>query len=178
MSLLANNPHQWKSMLTHQGWFNLLIYATFTRATNYRVCNLHIYLYPTPRRHTLMTLQYVPKCPFFRSGWNGNFRYKYLENHTVYFVENYMVVKLKYCIIRFYLFYFFKIINYHFNSEYFTFKLVVKLLSALSVNTVLAYRYFWLSVKSIWSFLTLSIERPCSNKTAINLKFLTQISTL
>ena len=91
---------------------------------------------------------------------NGNFRYKYLENHAVYFVENYMVVKLKYCIIRFYIFYFFKIINYHFNSEYFTFKLVVKLLSALSVNTVLAYRYFWLSVKSIWSFLTLSIEKP------------------
>ena len=101
--------------------------------------------------------------PFYRSGWNGNFRYKYLENHTVYFVENYMVVKLKYCRIRFYLFYFFKIINYHFNSEYFTFKLVVKLLSALSVNTVLAYRYFWLSVKLIWSFLTLSIERPWSN---------------
>ena len=60
--------------------------------------------------------------PFYRSGWNGNFRYKYLENHTVYFVENYMIVKLKYCIIRFYIFYFFKIINYHFNSEYFTFK--------------------------------------------------------
>ena len=32
---------------------------------------------------------------FYRSGWNGNFRYKYLENHTVYFVENYMIVKLK-----------------------------------------------------------------------------------
>ena len=44
--------------------------------------------------------------PFYRSGWNGNFRYKYLENHTVYFVENYMIVKLKYCIIRFYMFYF------------------------------------------------------------------------
>ena len=98
--------------------------------------------------------------PFYRSCWNGNFRYKYLENHTIYFVENYMIVKLKYCIIIFYTFYFLKIINYHFNSENFTFKLVVKLLSALSVNTVLAYRYFWLSVKSIWSFLTLSIERP------------------
>ena len=35
--------------------------------------------------------------PFYRSGWNGNFRYKYLENHAVYFVENYMIVKLKYC---------------------------------------------------------------------------------
>ena len=99
--------------------------------------------------------------PFYRSDWNGNFRYKYLENHTVYFVENYMIVKLKYCIIRFYIFYFSLIINYHFNSEYFTFKLVVKLLLSLSVNTVLAYRYFWISVKSIWSFLTLSIERPC-----------------
>ena len=44
--------------------------------------------------------------PFYRSDWNGNFRYKYLENHTVYFVENYMTVKLKYCIIRFYMFYF------------------------------------------------------------------------
>ena len=98
---------------------------------------------------------------FYRSCWNGNFRYKYLKNHTVYFVENYMIVKLKYCIIIFYTFYFFLIINYHFNSENFTFKLVVKLLSALSVNMVLAYRYFWLSVKSIWSFLTLSIERPC-----------------
>ena len=43
---LAKKPCQWKSMLTHQGWFNLLIYATFTRTTNYRVCNLHIYLYP------------------------------------------------------------------------------------------------------------------------------------
>ena len=45
--------------------------------------------------------------PFYRSGWNGNFRYKYLENHTVSFVENYMIVKLKYCIIRFYIFFFF-----------------------------------------------------------------------
>ena len=43
--------------------------------------------------------------PFYRSGWNGNFRFKYLENHTVYFVENYMIVKLKYCIIRFYIFF-------------------------------------------------------------------------
>ena len=85
------------------------------------------------------------RVPFYRSCWNGNFRYKYLENHTVYFVENYMIVKLKYCIIIFYTFYFLKMINYHFNSENFTFKLVVKLLSALSVNTVLAYRYFWLS---------------------------------
>ena len=34
----ANKPRQLKSMLTHQGWFNLLIYATFTRTTNYRVC--------------------------------------------------------------------------------------------------------------------------------------------
>ena len=38
-------------MLTHQGWFNLLIHPTFTPTTNYRVCNLHIYLYPTQRRH-------------------------------------------------------------------------------------------------------------------------------
>ena len=45
--------------------------------------------------------------PFYRSGWNGNFWYRYLENHTVYFVENYMVVKLKYCIIRFYIYIFF-----------------------------------------------------------------------
>ena len=51
----ANKPRQWKSMLTHQGWFNLLIYATITRTTNYRVCNLHIYLYPTPRRHSTTT---------------------------------------------------------------------------------------------------------------------------
>ena len=43
MSRLANKPSQWKSMLTHQGWFNLLIYATFTRIANYRVCNLYIY---------------------------------------------------------------------------------------------------------------------------------------
>ena len=48
------------------------------------------------------------RVPFYRSCWNGNFRYKYLENHTVYFVENYMIVKLKYCIIIFYTFYFFK----------------------------------------------------------------------
>ena len=32
-------------MPTHKGWFNSLIYATFIRTTNYRVCNLHIYLY-------------------------------------------------------------------------------------------------------------------------------------
>ena len=51
---------------------------------------------------------------FYRSGWNGNFRYKYLENHTVYFVENYMIVKLKYCIIRFYIFYFFIFRIFHF----------------------------------------------------------------
>ena len=48
----ANKPRQWKSMLTNQGWFNLLIYATFTRITNYRVCNLHIYLYSTPPHHS------------------------------------------------------------------------------------------------------------------------------
>ena len=59
---------------------------------------------------------------FYRSCLNGNFRYKYLENHTVYFVENYMIVKLKYCIIIFYTFYFFLIINYHFNSEKFHFQ--------------------------------------------------------
>ena len=40
-------------MLNHRGWFNLLIYATFTRTTNYRVCNLHIYLYPTSCRHSI-----------------------------------------------------------------------------------------------------------------------------
>ena len=51
-SLQANKPHRWKSMLTHQGWFILLIYATFTGTTNYRVCNLHIYLYLAPRTHT------------------------------------------------------------------------------------------------------------------------------
>ena len=51
VSLLANKPRRWKSMLTHQGWFNLLIYATFTLTTNYRVRNLPIFLYPTPRRH-------------------------------------------------------------------------------------------------------------------------------
>ena len=48
VTLLANKPRQWKSMLNHHGWFNLLIYTTFTPTTNYRVCNLHIYLYPTP----------------------------------------------------------------------------------------------------------------------------------
>ena len=42
----ANKPRRWKSMLTHQGWFNLLIYGCFTCTKNYRVCNLHIYLYP------------------------------------------------------------------------------------------------------------------------------------
>ena len=47
-SLQANKPSRWKSMLTHQGWLNLLIYATFTCSTNYRVCNLHIYLYLAP----------------------------------------------------------------------------------------------------------------------------------
>ena len=51
-SLQANKPRRWKSMLTHQGWFILLIYATFTGTTNYRVCNLHIYLYLAPRTHT------------------------------------------------------------------------------------------------------------------------------
>ena len=39
VSRLANKPRQLKSMLTHQGRFYLLIYATFTRITNYRVCN-------------------------------------------------------------------------------------------------------------------------------------------
>ena len=52
VSLLANKPYRWKSMLTHQGWFNLIIYATFTTTTSYRVCNWHIYFYPTPSRHT------------------------------------------------------------------------------------------------------------------------------
>ena len=51
VSRLANKPRQWKSMLIHHGWFNLVIYATFTPTTNYRVCNLHVYLYPTPRCH-------------------------------------------------------------------------------------------------------------------------------
>ena len=91
--------------------------------------------------------------PFYRSGWNGNFQYKYLENHTVYLVENYMSVKLKYCIIRYYIFYFFKIINYHFNSEYFIFKIVVKLLSALSVNTVFGLQVFLVISKINMEFL-------------------------
>ena len=77
--------------------------------------------------------------PFYRSGSNENFRYTYLENRSVYFVENYMIVKLKCCIIRCYIFYlFFQMIKYQLNSEYFTFKLVLKLLSALSV-----YMVFW-----------------------------------
>ena len=54
--------------------------------------------------------------PFYRSGWNGNFRYKYLENHTVYFVENYMSVKLKYCILRFYIFFIF--LNYQLSFQF------------------------------------------------------------
>ena len=54
VSRLANKPRQWKNMLTNQGWFNLLIYATFTRITNYRVCNLHIYLYQCPITVTLL----------------------------------------------------------------------------------------------------------------------------
>ena len=46
VSRSANKPRRWISMLTNQGWFNLLIYASFTRTTTYRVCNLYIYLYP------------------------------------------------------------------------------------------------------------------------------------
>ena len=37
MGRQANKPRRWKNMLDHKGWFNLLIYATFTRITNYRV---------------------------------------------------------------------------------------------------------------------------------------------
>ena len=51
-SVQANKPRRRKSMLIDQGWFILLIYATFTGTTNYRVCNLHIYLYMAPRTHT------------------------------------------------------------------------------------------------------------------------------
>ena len=98
--------------------------------------------------------------PFYRSGSNGDFRYKYLENRTVYFVENYMIVKLKYCIIRCTIFIFFQMIKYHFNSEYFTFILVVKLLSALSVYMVFDLQVFLVSDKLILSFLTLCVERP------------------
>ena len=64
----ANKPRQWKSMLTHQGWFNLLIYATVILTTNYRVRNLHIYLYPTPSRHITSTSE--KSCP---ETWPGNY---------------------------------------------------------------------------------------------------------
>ena len=40
----------------------LLIYTTFTRTTNYRVCNLHIYLYPTPRRRNSYLNPLVACC--------------------------------------------------------------------------------------------------------------------
>ena len=70
-SLLANKPRQWKSMLTHQGWFNLLIYATFTRTTNYRVCYLHIYLYPcSAPSHIIGKMT------------NHRTRYKMISQHT------------------------------------------------------------------------------------------------
>ena len=71
----------------------------------------------------------------------------------MYFVKNYMIVKLKYCTIRFNMFYFFIIINYHFNSEYFTFKLVVKLLSALTINTVFGLQVFLVISKINMEFL-------------------------
>ena len=67
--------------------------------------------------------------PFYRSGWNGNFRYKYLENHTVYFVENYMTVKPKYCIIRFNIFFFF---NNQLSFQFRTFHFLVSCETAFS----------------------------------------------
>ena len=73
-----------------------------------------------------------------------------------------MIVKLKYCIIIFYIFYFFKIINYHFNSEYFTFKLVVKLLSALSV-----YMVFGLQVFLVISKINIEFLNPLYRKTSL-----------
>ena len=88
--------------------------------------------------------------PFYRSGSNGNFRYEYLENRTVYFVKNYMTVKLKYCIIRSSIFS--QIIKY-FNSEYFTFKLVVTLLLALSVYMVFGLQVFLVISKTNMEFL-------------------------
>ena len=64
-----------------------------------------------------------------------------------------MIVNLKYCIIRFYMFYFFKCSINISKSEYFTFKLVVKLLSALSVYTVFGLQVFLVISKINIEFL-------------------------
>ena len=118
-----------------------------------------------------MTLQYVPVSLFTDLVQMETFGTT--ENRTVYFVENYMIVKLKYCIIRCTILFFSNDQIYYFNSEYFTFKLVVKLLSALSVYMVFGLRVFLVisNIRSIWSFLTLCIERPCLKKAAWNSNF-------
>ena len=100
--------------------------------------------------------------PFYRSGSNGNLRYKYLENRTVYFVEHYIIVKLQYCVISCTLF-FFQMIKYHFNSEYLTFKLVVKLLLALYV-----YMVFDLQVFLVISKINMACLNPLYRKTLVH----------
>ena len=67
-----------------------------------------------------------------------NFRYNFLENRTMYFVENYMIVKLQCCTIWCNIF-FSQIINFHFVHL----MLVMKLLPALPL-----YMLFGLQVIS------------------------------
>ena len=89
VSRLANKPRQWKSMLNHQGWLNLLIYATFTRTTNYRVCNLHIYLYPTPHRHNCTGEKDMDPFEWIRQDWTLS--KKRLDTFNNYALIGYLV---------------------------------------------------------------------------------------
>ena len=54
-----------------------------------------------------MTLQYVPKWPFLQIWLEWKLSVQVSGESYCLFCENYMIVKLKYCIIRFYIFFFF-----------------------------------------------------------------------
>ena len=47
---------------------------------------------------------------FCRPGSHEKFSVQFLENRTMYFVENHMIAKLQCCTIRWNMFYFFKLL--------------------------------------------------------------------
>ena len=79
-----------------------------------------------PMHGTFQQLWCSYKLAFFLQSYN------YLDNYTMNCIENYMVFKLKCCMMQWNLFNF-----YHFNSEKLTLKLFKWLLPTLSVYMVL-----------------------------------------
>ena len=65
------------------------------------------------------------------------FQNNYLDINTIYFVENYITLKLKCCMMKWSIFYFFRLLIIGFILKKNTFKSVIKLVYALFVYMVL-----------------------------------------